>query len=115
MTHGDTEDGPIPPPVDLNEQFGNDDREVIDKIIEERVKEAKGNGLSEQGAESLKLSMTKFKFIFVVKLGSRPPAKVEPFKVQLKPGAQPIRATQRKYGPAQTAFIESTIKKLGSN
>ena len=56
--------------------------------------------------------MTKYKSIFGVKLGSRPPSNIEPIKVQLKPDAQLIRATQRRYGPAQTAFIESTIKNL---
>ena len=50
MTHGDTEDDPIPPPVDVSEPFGDDDPEVIDKIIEDRFKEAKENGISEQGA-----------------------------------------------------------------
>ena len=99
MTYGDTNDYPISPPVDLNEHFREDDPREIYEILDGRVSEAKIKGLSESGCERLCQSMTKFKTIFV-KLGSRPPADIEPFKVQLRPNAQPIRDTQRRYGPA---------------
>ena len=112
VTYGDTNDYPISPPVDLNEHFGEDDPREIDEILDGRVSAAKIKGLSESGCERLCQSMTKFKTIFGVKLCSRRAADIEPFKVRLRPNAQPISATQRRYGPAQTAFIESTIKNL---
>ena len=96
VTHGDTDDDPIEPPVDLNEQFGDDDPGEIDEILDERVREARANGLSEAGSKRLRESMTNFKSIFGIKLGSKPPANIEPYSVQLKPNAQPIRATHRR-------------------
>ena len=34
LTHGDTDDDPIEPPVDLKEQFGDDDPGEIDEILD---------------------------------------------------------------------------------
>ena len=112
VTHDDTDEDPISPPVDLNEQFGDDGPNEIDEMLDARVRAAKEKGLSDAGAERLRRSIAKYKSIFGVKLGSKPPADLEPYKVQLKAGAHTIRATQRRYGPAQKEFIESTIKNL---
>lgn len=97
IIYRDHEDQPIPPPLDLSEQFGDDDPEEINKLLHERIEYCKKNGISIKRAERLWESMRKHKSIFGVKLVSHPPAKVKPHEVNLKPNARPVKAAQRRY------------------
>lgn len=112
VKYNDVDDDPITPQVDLSEQFGDDTPEAITKALNERVQEARNNGLSEQGTERLRAILRKHINCFGIKLGTHPPARIEPFDVKLKPDAKPYRASQRRYGPIQQRFIEETIRNL---
>lgn len=59
--------------------------------------------------------LEKHKNIMGVKLGTHHPADIEPYYVQLKPNAKPLRSAQRRYGPSQQGLIESTITKMESH
>jgi Reverse transcriptase (RNA-dependent DNA polymerase) len=54
----------------------------------------------------------EYRNVFRIKLGNDPPAKIPPLVVKVKPGATPVKDTQRRYAPAQRAFLSSTIQKL---
>lgn len=49
-----------------------------------------------------------------IKLGSNPPAFIEPYEVTLKYYAQPFKTSQRRYAPRQNDFICSTVLCLAS-
>ena len=68
--------------------------------------------MSETGLKRASALLREFRDIFRIKLGPDPPAKVEPLCITLNENARPVRCTQRRYGPAQRAFIASTIKIL---
>lgn len=112
VTYGDKNDDPIEMPVDLSDQFGDDKPDEVESALEERVTEAEQRGLSKKGAARLREILKRRRSVFGIKLGTSPPAKIRPFEVQMKEGARPFRATQRRYGPTQQAFIESTIRNL---
>lgn len=112
VRYGDDKDDPVPPPVDLSEQFGNDVEADVEKALEERILEATKNGLSKKGTDRLRAILKSRISVFGIKLGSHPPAKIKPFEVKIKPDAKPIRASPRRYGPIQQQFIEETIRNL---
>jgi hypothetical protein len=55
-----------------------------------------------------------FREIVRIRLDKDPPAKIPPIKAQLKSQLKPVKETQRRYAPAQRAFLSTTIKKLES-
>ena len=68
--------------------------------------------MSEDGLLKVKKLLQEYRDVMRIKLGPDPPAKVEPLSVTLKPGARPYRSTQRRYAPAQRAFLSSTTRSL---
>jgi hypothetical protein len=74
------------------------------------IARAKLNGMSSVGLTRARELLQDFRKIFRIRLGSDPPAKIPPLKVQLKPHFAPVKDTQRRYAPAQRAFLSTTIK-----
>jgi len=70
--------------------------------------------MSEEGTSMSEKLLAEFRDIFRIRLGPDPPAKVAPLQIRLKENARPHRATQRRYAPAQRAFISSTVRNLVS-
>jgi hypothetical protein len=75
------------------------------------IASAKLNGMSSVGVARARELLQDFREIFRIRIGSDPPAKIPPLKVQLKPHFTPVKYTQRSYAPA---FLSATIKKLES-
>ncbi|ETO61460.1 hypothetical protein F444_20525 [Phytophthora nicotianae P1976] len=50
--------------------------------------------------------------LWMIQLGTDPPAKVPPMKIRLKPGAKPYRCKARKYPPEVRRFMEDFNAKL---
>ncbi len=96
----------------MKHTLGSDSKEEIDEALKEIIKDAIDNGISEEGSRKLKSMIHEFRDCFRINLGNDPPAKVRPLKVELKPGARPIKCPQRRYSPAQKVFIGNTIKNL---
>jgi hypothetical protein len=94
--------------------MGTDSASKIQDSIERTIASAKLNGMSSVGLTRARELLQDFREIFRIRLGSDPPAKIPPLKVQLKPHFKPVKDTQRRYAPAQRAFLSTTIKKLES-
>lgn len=112
MAYQSADDDPIHLPEPLAAGIGEDSNESIEKAFEKIRKDAKANGISNQGMERINRILQEYRHIFRIKLGSDPPAKVEPLKITLSSNARPFRSPQRRYAPQQRVFIINTVKEL---
>ncbi|OWY94319.1 hypothetical protein PHMEG_00035984, partial [Phytophthora megakarya] len=73
--------------------------------------EALGKGFPVQWMTELRRICTKHD-IWRVVLCNDPPAKIAPYKLKLKPGAEPYRCKARTYAPLQSDFLKEFNKQL---
>ena len=92
--------------------FGDDEWKEIRAVIETQIEKASANGLSKIGMERLWTEIERHKRIFRLRLGSGPPSKLPPMKINLKNGAVPVKVKARRYAPKHRDFINSYIEKL---
>ena len=71
---------------------GDEDSRQTAHHLQEKVREAGQNGISDSGASELEALLKEYADIFRTKLGSGPLAKVPPMKITFLPGAKPFRA-----------------------
>lgn len=76
------------------------------------IEKAVNNGISSKGQQRCKAMFNKFRDAFRINLEADPPARVEPFRIKLKPNHRPVHAKQRRYPPPQHAFISATVMEL---
>ena len=112
LRYATIEDDPINLPEAAGASIGTDDPAEIDSAIKEMVQQATNNGMSKNGIVVLQQTLSEYRDVFRIKLGLDPPANVPPLRIKLKPGTYPVRATQRRYAPAQRVFISNAIRKL---
>ena len=90
-----------------------EDNEEIIRLLEERLDEAKSNGLTEWEVKELaSMVLTRHFDVFRLRLTPGESASVPPLEVQLQPNAPPPpRPYQRRYSKEETEFfIEETAK-----
>ena len=75
--------------------------EDVAPALENIVKEAKANGLTNNNVTRLKKLLDKYVDIFRLKLGSDPAVKVAPMRIQLRENAVPTRVKPRRYSEDQ--------------
>ena len=112
LWYNKAEEDPIQPPDSITEDITLTDISEVCNALEEAIPRATENGMSSNGLSTLRFFLTEFKDVFRTKRGPDPPASIDPFRIRLKPGRTPRRATQRGYAIPQRAFISSTIKDL---
>lgn len=72
------------------------------------------SNFSPDGFERLKAILHRYKKVWALKLGSQPPSKLPPMKIELKPGAKPVRPPPRTYSPPQLYFMKKKMVVLES-
>ena len=103
--------------ADLNEEDGWLDMSPEDpteksKVQEKKIDEASKNGISDEGKEELKSLLLEFQDNVKLKLNAEEPADIEPMRVNLNPGATPVRAKQRRYPPPKRDFMIPYVRQL---
>jgi len=93
--------------IDIGEDSEEDLRCAVEKMIEDAVE----NGLSPEGTNRLREMIKKYP-VFRIRLGKSPPADVEPMKIRLREGAEPIKVRTRRYSPDQRAFLQKYVEQL---
>lgn len=81
-------------------------RAEIGQSLEMMVEKAKVNGLPRKEAKRIRNLLFKHIDVFRFRLGSDGPAKVKPFEIKLKPGAQLSRPASRRYSPMHREFLD---------
>ena len=74
--------------------------------------DAVAQGLSISKAERLRGILSRRFNAFRRALRGDPPARVEPMRVQLKPGASAVKAKPRRYDPVKTSWLASCVAAL---
>ena len=74
--------------------------------------DAVANGLSISKAERLRDILHRRVNAFRRALRGDPPARVEPMRVQLKPGATTVKAKPRRYDPVKSSWLASCMAAL---
>ena len=103
---------PIKPTEEALANIGSDKPEDITEAIKNTIANAREKGISDKGEVEAEKILEDHRDVLRIKLGDDPPAKVEPYKVELKENAKPFRAPQRRYSPKQAEFIIASIRCL---
>lgn len=92
--------------------LGTEDSKEKERILSEKILQAKKSGLSQDGANRLESMIREFSDVIRLKLGSGKPADIEPLRVRLKPGALSVRAKQGRYPPEKREFMTRYVREL---
>jgi len=92
-------------------EIGIDKDNDIQTAFDKMLHDAKSNGMSTGGAETLEKILHEYRDVFRIRLGNDPPAKVEPMKVVLRPQAQGIITKSRRYSPEQRDYLTRFLKR----
>ena len=84
---------------------------MADKL-EEKVKECQMVGCSEEYALKLQQLLKRDDNVFRLKLGQDPPVDVPPLRVNVMPGAVPVRCKARRYSLEQRQFMKEHVAEL---
>ena len=112
LQYNAVDDDPIVLPESVGALIGSDTEAEIKSATSKILDAAKANGISSEGHEKLRIMLQEYSEIMRVRPCADPPAKVAPLQIQLKQGARPYRATQRRYSPKQRQFLVDTVRKL---
>ena len=93
-------------------EFGPEDPVEKQKVLDEKMEEAKRNNLSTEGQRKLRAYLHEYSDIIKMKLDGGPPANIEPLQVKLLPNAVPLRAKHRRYAPAKKRFMTRYVRQL---
>jgi hypothetical protein len=85
LQYNTADSDPVPPTETAGAAMGTDSASEIQDAIERMIASAKLNGMSSVGLTRARELLQDFREIFRIRLGSDPPAKIPPLKVQLKP------------------------------
>ena len=80
--------------------------------LEESVTDAVTQGLSVSKVKRLRWILNRRFNAFHRALRGDPPARVEPMRVQLKPGASAVKPKPRRYDPVKTSGLASCVAAL---
>lgn len=83
--------------------------------MDEILKSAENNSLSEKQLKDLKTIVSGRIDIFRCSFSSGPPAKLPPLKIELTADAKPVKVRLRKYSADQRKFLATFIKSLVSH
>ena len=108
----DTHVAPDSSIITRTDLYGEECATETDANLAAAVDTAVAEGLPEDDATTLRELLHEYRDIFRSRLGSDPPMKVKPMKIQLRKGAVPFRAKQRRYSPQQAAFLRDKANQL---
>ncbi|KAF0707227.1 hypothetical protein AaE_013712 [Aphanomyces astaci] len=91
---------------------GQVDDDPVRTVLMSKVADAASQGMDEESVRRLQDVLVEFKDVFRLKFGRDPPVKVEPLKVQLKPGSVPVKSGLRRYPPTHVAYLEKHVREL---
>ena len=105
------EQDPFPDPSLLDPIDSAQHSEIIEAMNMMKV-DTRKNGLPDSEALHPDALIDSFADIFRISLSSRPPAKLRPLKIELLPGAKPVRVRLRNYTQEQREFLSDFVSRL---
>ena len=92
--------------------LGPEDRAAKEIVLNQKISEAREKGISGKGATSLEELLREYDDVIKLKLDCGEPADIEPLRINLKPGASPVRAKQRRYPAPKREFMTRYVREL---
>lgn len=92
--------------------LGNEDDQEWESHLQQRLIDATNGGISSVGRGRLEKMLRDHRDVVRIRLNSRPPAKVTPMSVTLKPNAIPVHAKPRRYPPQKRDFLRKYTTEL---
>ena len=92
--------------------LGPEDPSEKEKVLAQKILEAREQGMTEKGHKELQGLLPEFGDIIKLELDAGEPADIEPLRVNLKPDAIPVRAKQRRYPPPKKEFMARYVRQL---
>ena len=89
-----------------------EEESALKVALEESVTDAVAQGHSVSKAERLRGILSRRFNSFRPVLRGDPPARMEPMRVQLKPGSSAVKAKPRRYDPVKTSWLASCVSAL---
>lgn len=87
-------------------ELGEGTEEDMTQVIVDSVEDAKENGISTKGAETLHSLLIEFRDVLIIRLRNDPPAKVEPMEIEIIEYAKPFKAKARRYPPEARVYMD---------
>lgn len=84
----------------------------VQELLTAALKCAVSRGLGELGLRRMTMTLERYADNFRIQFGLDPPVRVKPLKVRLRPDAQPVRCTSRRYPPLHRLFLEKHTDEL---
>ncbi|RLO03851.1 hypothetical protein DYB28_009956, partial [Aphanomyces astaci] len=75
------------------------DAEAVRTVLMAKVAEAEADGMEEPAVEAIQDLLLEFQDVFRLRFGRDPPVRVEPLKVHLQPGSEPVKSGLKRYPP----------------
>jgi hypothetical protein len=102
-----------PEPTEAFDLLDQPDQEELNSIFTKAIDTAvKEMELEPKEKDKFTKLLTSFKDVFSLRMGLEVPASVEPLKVELTPGARPLRVKMRSYSPEDRAFLRETCDEM---
>ena len=97
---------------DASTELGEDTAKEMAEAMETLHQRCIDDGLPERYRERVKRLIQLNCRVWKRRLGTMPPVNVPPLRNELKPGAEPVRCSQRKYTQEQCEFLDNFIGSL---
>ncbi|KAF0712314.1 hypothetical protein As57867_004858, partial [Aphanomyces stellatus] len=90
----------------------DDDKAAVLAKLKEKVRECEARNCGDYYATSLWRLLVRYADVFRLTLGRDPPVDVEPLRVTMKAGAEPVRCKARRYSKEQRDFMARHVDEL---
>ncbi|KAG6613076.1 uncharacterized protein IUM83_11928 [Phytophthora cinnamomi] len=93
-------------------ETGQDDEAEVQELLDQLVANAGDNGFSPEHMSTLRRVVSDYRDVRSIRVGAGEPARVEPYRLQLKEGSQPVRCKPRRYSPLASTYTSNYVKQL---
>ncbi|KAE8881629.1 hypothetical protein PF003_g34369 [Phytophthora fragariae] len=93
-------------------ETGQDDEAEVQELLDQLVANAGDNGFSQEHMATLRRVVSDYRDVWSIRVGAGEPARVEPYRLQLKEGSQPVRCKPRRYSPLASTYTSNYVKQL---
>ncbi|GMF25521.1 unnamed protein product [Phytophthora fragariaefolia] len=93
-------------------ETGQDDEADVQELLDRLVANAGDNGFSPEHMPTLRRVVSDYRDVWSIRVRAGEPTRVEPYRLQLKEGSQPVRCKPRRYSPLASAYTSNYVKQL---
>ncbi|KAE8993252.1 hypothetical protein PF011_g17208 [Phytophthora fragariae] len=93
-------------------ETGQEDEAEVKELIDQLVANADDNGFSPEHMSTLRRVVRGYRDVWSIHVGAGEPARIEPYRLQLKKRSHPVRCKPRRYSPLTSTYTSNYVKQL---